>query len=502
MSRARADRYDLVVIGGGTAGLVTAAIGARLGARTLLVERDRLGGECLWTGCVPSKALLASARTADLMRRADRFGLDPAAPGAGGPGVLASVREARARVQPHDDPGRFREMGVEVVEGKPARFTGPGTVAVGDREVEGRRIVVATGSRPAVPPVEGLEEAGFRTHETAFEGEELPASVAIVGGGPVGVEFAQAYRRLGSEVTLVEMEERILPREDAELAERLRTVLEEEGVRILTGRRAAAARREGAAMTLTLAPATGGSDGAAEGRGEGRGGRGETAGTIRAGEIFVAAGRRPNVEKLGLAEAGIERGRAGVVVDEKLRTSRRRVLAAGDVIGPPYFTHAADHEARTAARNALFPFPSAVDYTALPRAVFTDPELAGVGLTEAEARERHGSAVRVYRYDLAELDRAITDRSARGLVKLVADRGDRLLGAHVLGAHAGTMIAEAALAIRHGLHVPDLSRLVHPYPTMSEGIRRAADGALRRRLTPRRRRWLERWFRLARRIGL
>lgn len=486
------ETHDLVIVGGGTAGLVAAAGAASLGARTALVEKERLGGECLWTGCVPSKALIGSARAAHLLRRASDFGLEDLEPEVDGGRVLESVRAVRARVQPHDDPERFRAMGVDVTEGTAARLLPDGSVRAGDRVLRGRSVLLATGSRPSVPPVEGLSGAGYVTHETAFEREALPASSVILGGGPIGVEFAQAYRRLGVDVTLVELEERILPREDPDLTRRLRAILEEEGVEVLTGRRAVAAGRDGPHRTVTVEPTGGGSDGVVpDGPRE-----------LRAEEIFVATGRRPSVEGLGLEEAGVDVGPGGIVVDGKLRTSRGDVYAAGDVTGGLAFTHVADHEARTVIRNALFPFASRVDYSVIPRAVYSDPVLARVGPTEAEARERHGDGISVHTYELAELDRALTDREARGLVKLVADRRGRLVAGHLLAPDAGSLVVEVALALREGLKVTDLADLVHPYPTLSEGIRRAANQAYRERLTPTTRRLLDGWHRLARALDL
>lgn len=499
--------YDLVVIGGGTAGLVTAAGGASLGARTALVEQDRLGGECLWTGCVPSKALVGSARLAHAMRRAADFGLDTRDPAVDGGRVLASVRDARAAIQPHDDPDRFREMGVEVLEGVPGRVTPEGDVEADGRTLRARKVVLATGSRPAVPRVDGLEEAGYVTHEDAFDRDALPASAVILGGGAIGVEFAQAYARLGVDVTLVEMEERILPREDPDLTSELAGVLADEGVRVLTGARAVSVDREGGLRRVTVegrgagegrAGGESGSAGEASRESAGRGARA----TVEAEEIFVATGRRPNVEGLGLDEAGVRHDGEGVEVDRRLRTSRDGVYAAGDVVGGHLFTHVADHEARAVVRNALFPFGSEVDYSAVPWAIYTEPELARVGLTEGEARDRHGDAVRVFRHDLAELDRAITDRQARGTVKLVAGRRGRLLGGHVLAPRAGSLISELTLALRTGTKVPELSDMIHPYPTLSEGIRRAADEYHRARLTDTARRVLDAWFALARRLGL
>ena len=491
MTSPASNKYDFLVVGGGTAGLVASAGAASLGARTALVEKERLGGECLWTGCVPSKALIGSARIADAMRRAAEFGLadgrregaegGPAARAAAAP-VLESVRAVRARVQPHDDPERFEP---EI----------PGLVLVRERrlgqmfQLGKRRDTLKVFEKRFRLEIMG-QKVGRETftHETAFEQEALPRSVVVLGAGPIGVEFAQAYGRLGVEVTLVEMASHILPNEDAELAEQLEEHLRADGIRILTGRAATSAERSDSEVWLQLAAA----DGSAP---EPDGVRG-----VSAERVFVATGRSPNIESLGLEEAGVVSGRDGIRVDTRLRTSRRHIFAAGDVTGGLRFTHVADHEARSVLRNALFPFGRPVDYSVVPWAVFTDPPLARVGLTEEESRDKHGE-IRTYRYDTATLDRVITDREAGGLVKLITDRRGRVLGGHVLAPSAGTMIMEVALAMRHGLGIADLSTLIHPYPTMSEGIRRAADMHYREKLTDRSRRWLDRYFRLTRRFS-
>jgi pyruvate/2-oxoglutarate dehydrogenase complex dihydrolipoamide dehydrogenase (E3) component len=458
-----ADRYDIIAIGGGTAGLVTAAGAAGLGARVALVERAKLGGDCLWTGCVPSKALIGSARIAQAFRDAASFGVEPAEPEVNAARVLESVREVRARIQPHDDPARFRAMGVDVIEGS-ARFVSPTEIEVDGRRLSGRRFLIATGSRAAVPPIKGLAETGYYTHETAFDRDTIPRSVAIVGGGAIGIEFAQAYRRLGVEVTVVEMLDQILFKEEPELATRLRVILETAGIRILTERRVQHVSREGEMARLTVV-----------------GSAGEE--LIEAHEVFVSTGRHPNIEDLGLDRAGVETGRTGVLVDDRLRTSRKHIFAAGDVTGGLLFTHVADHEARTVVRNALFPGLSRIRYDVIPWCTFTDPELAHVGLTEAEARERHGDRVRTFTYELRDLDRAVTDRADEGCVKLVADPRGRILGGHILASSAGTMIVEVALAMRHGIKLAALSSLVHPYPTMSEAVRRTAHEYMRSQLT-------------------
>jgi pyruvate/2-oxoglutarate dehydrogenase complex dihydrolipoamide dehydrogenase (E3) component len=489
--------FDIIAIGGGTAGLVTAAGSVSLGARTALVERARLGGDCLWTGCVPSKALISSARLAAGMREAAAFGLRPVDPAPDGRAVLESVRAVRARIEPHDDPARFRAMGVEVVEGE-ARFVNPHEIEVDGRRLRARKFVIATGSRAAVPPIQGLAEAGFYTHETAFDRDTIPASVIIVGAGAIGIEFAQAYRRLGVDVTVVELLDEILLKEDPELVARLREILERDGVRILTSHRVVSVDRGRGEERLAgsdIRPGGGPTVAVSvQGPGEPQ--------VLEADELLVATGRLPNIESLALERAGVEVGRQGVIVDERMRTSRKNIFAAGDVTGGLLFTHVADHEARTVVRNALFPFPGRISYQAIPWCTFTDPELAHVGLTEAEARERFGDGVRAYTYDLKDLDRAIAERAATGLIKLVTDRKGGLLGGHILAPSAGTMIMEVALAIRQGMRIGQLSSAVHPYPTMSEGVRRAADSYMRAKLNERTSRWLDRYFRVARRLRL
>ncbi|HEX2091827.1 MAG TPA: FAD-dependent oxidoreductase [Longimicrobiaceae bacterium] len=458
------ERFDLAVIGGGTAGLVTSAVSAGIGARTALIERHRLGGECLWTGCVPSKALIRSAAVRAALRRAGEFGIRAGEGEADFGEVMARVRRIIAAIEPHDSPERFRGLGVEVVGGH-AHFVSPEEVEVDGRRVRSRRWVVATGSRTAVPPVPGLEEAGFETHETVWTLERLPASLLVLGAGPVGVEIGQAFARLGSRVTVVDTGTQPLKREDPEVAELLRRALEREGVRFRLGTRALAVRREGGARVVEL---------------EGAGGSREE---VRAETVFVATGRRPNVEGMGLEALGVETAPGGIRVDERLRTSVGNVWAAGDVVGPYRFTHVADYHGRLVAPNALFPVGRRVDYRVVPWCTFTEPEVARVGLTETEARERWGERAGVYRYPHATLDRALCDGEAEGLTKLVTDPRGRLVGAHIVGARAGESIHEATLAVRHRLRLSDLSGMIHVYPTYTESIRRGADAYLRAKLS-------------------
>ncbi|WP_419939105.1 dihydrolipoyl dehydrogenase family protein [Candidatus Palauibacter sp.] len=483
---ARDQMFDIVAIGGGTAGLVTAAGSAGLGASVALIERDRLGGDCLWTGCVPSKALISSARVAHHFRDAAAHGLRPVQPQIEGADVLASVRAARAEIEPHDDPERFRAMGVDVVEGA-ARFVSPHEVEVDGRRIRARRFVVASGSRAAVPPIPGLEEAGYFTHAEAFDRDTIPASLAVVGGGPIGVELAQAFRRLGSEVTVVELLNRLMVREEPELAELLTSRLRGEGIEIRTGHVVTRVDRAGDRRRVTIAAA-----------GDAVGDHPAAAPeTSEVDEVLVAAGRAPNTEDMGLDAAGVETAKGWVTVDSKLRTSRKHIFAAGDVIGGFLFTHVADHEARTVVQNALFPVRANIDYGVIPWCTYTEPELAHVGLTEAEAEDRHGSAVSAHVYDIGNLDRAIAERAAIGRVKIVVGKGGRILGGHILAPGAGTMIAEISLAMKAGVKLGTLGSLVHPYPTMSEGVKRTADAYRRSTLTG----WRKSAVDLALRVG-
>ena len=450
-----AEAFDLIAIGGGTAGLVTAAGASYLGARVALVERERLGGDCLWTGCVPSKALLASARAAQLRRDAGTLGLLGKARPVDLPTVMESLRGARQAVSHHDDPARFRAMGVEVVFG-PATLTDPRTVRVGDRVLTARRIVLATGSRPVLPSIPGLAEAGALTHHTIFELTETPASLAVIGGGPIGVELAQAFQRLGVPVVLLEAAPRILGREDAGAAAVVQAALVRDGVTVHTGVTLGRVAREPGGHILTWTARDG------------------TPGRVTVGAILVAAGRRPAVEGLGLEAVGVAVTAAGITVDDRLRTTVPGIWAAGDVTGGPQFTHVADYQGKLVVRNALTPFKARADYRAVPRVTYTDPELAQVGLTAAEA-EGQGIPHRVWQYPLADLDRAIADRRTEGFVQLVASPRGRLLGATIVGAGAGELIPTATLALTHRLRLAALAGIIYPYPTMSEGLLRAAN---------------------------
>ncbi|GAC1477746.1 MAG: mercuric reductase [Gemmatimonadaceae bacterium] len=448
--------YDLIAVGGGTAGLVVAAGAAGLGARVALIERHRLGGECLWSGCVPSKALLACARTMRAARDGAAFGIDVSGVAVDFARVMAYVQGAQAMIAPHDSPDRFRALGVDVIEGE-ARFTGARTLAVGGRTVTARRVVIATGSRPAVPPVPGLRDVPFLTNETIFALTELPRHLMILGAGPIGLEMAQAFARLGSRVSVVEVGNVLLPREDEEAANVLARVLEGDGVAMHLGATVTSVTRQGGDVALAVRHADG------------------TTRQVVGDALLVAAGRKANIEALDLPVAGVLTGPEGVIVDERLATTAEGVWASGDVTGGLRFTHVADYESRIIIRNAFFPFPAKRDYSVVPWVTFTDPEIAHVGLTEREARARHGEGVRVWRRPYDDVDRAIVDGETTGFVKIVTDSRGRILGGHIVAHGAGNLIPEVALAMRSGIGIGDLSRVIHAYPTLPEAIRQAGD---------------------------
>ena len=453
----RVKEYDLIAIGGGTAGLVAASGGAYLGADVALVERGALGGDCLWTGCVPSKAMLAAAHAAARIRSGAKLGLPALDVAPSFREVMERVRAARARVAVHDDPDRIRARGIDVQFGS-ARFTAPGQLEVdGVGMLRSKRIVLATGARPGIPPIPGLEEAGYLTHEEAFEEDVLPASVLILGAGPVGLEFAQIYTRLGATVTVLERLPQILQSEDVEAAAVLRSSLEAEGVTFVLGKSAVRVEVAGGEKTVET------SDGH----------------RLATELIFVATGRRPNTEGLELHRAGIEMTAAAVCCDRHLRTSAKGVWAAGDVTGGPQFTHVADVMAKTVVRNALLPLSSRAELSNVPRVTYTDPEVAHVGLSHSESEDRGG---KIYRYEFDDLDRAITDGTTTGFSKISADRKGRILGATVVGKGAGELIVPIVLARKHGLSLADISETIFPYPTMAEGVKRAADAYQRTRL--------------------
>lgn len=468
--------YNLVVIGAGTAGLITAAGAAGLGAKVALVERHLMGGDCLNVGCVPSKALIRPSRLAAEMRHADRFGLAPASVGPEDfPGVMERVRRIRAEISHHDSAKRYRdEMSVDMFIGE-ARFTGSDRVEVDGKTLRFKKAVIATGARAVHPREEGLEGIGFRTNETIFNLTELPKHLIVIGGGPIGCELAQAFRRLGSEVSIVQ-HGRFLPKEDPDASALLARVFDREGIRVLLDAKVKRAQKAGSRKQVIVEY---------DGREE----------TLEGDEILIGAGRAPNVEGLNLEAVGVAyHPRKGVTVDDNLRTTNPRIFAAGDCCMAWKFTHAADAAARIVIQNALFRGRAKLSALTMPWCTYTDPEVAHVGLYEAEARER-GIATVTFRVDMSAIDRAQADGEAEGFVKVMVRKGtDKILGATIVSTHAGEMISEITTAMAAKAGLGAISKVIHPYPTQAEAIKRVADAYNRTRLTPTVKRLFARWL--------
>ena len=468
-------RYDLVVIGMGSGGMVAAELAATLGLKVVVVERGRVGGDCLWTGCVPSKALLASAKVAHHLRTADRWGLPSMDPEIDTELVWKRIRAVQHEIATSDDdPDRYRRMGVEILAGT-ARLVGPNAVDVEGRRLKTRFVLLCTGSRPVEPDIPGLGDAGFLTSETIFELDRAPASVIAIGGGPISIELSQGLTRLGVPVTVLQKGPGILPRDEPELVALLTDRLRAEGVDL---------RLDVSVERVEVV----------DGRKVVHGTEGGEARTWSADELLVGVGRAPNVESLGLEAAGVAVGKRGVEVDGRMRTNVPSVYAAGDVAGRYLFTHAAAYEAVRAVRDMFLPGKGTAD-AVIPWCTFTDPELAHVGLTTAEARERHGDDVEVLRFDLSHSDRARADGATEGRIMAVCGPKGRLVGAHALSPSGGELIHELALAIDQGLRFRDLSGMVHAYPTLSTSIAQMAAEATY--ASARSYRWLVRlWKRL------
>ncbi|WP_420403144.1 dihydrolipoyl dehydrogenase family protein [Nisaea sp.] len=444
---------DICVIGGGSGGLSVAAGAVQMGARVVLFERGRMGGDCLNYGCVPSKALLAAGHAAAAARSADRFGVFLPEPEIDFARVHAHVHDVIAGIAPHDSVERFEKLGVQVIQAT-ARFTDGRTVSGGGFRVRARRFVIATGSSAAIPPVAGLSETPYLTNETVFGLTERPAHLLIIGGGPIGCELAEAHRNLGSEVTVIEAA-KMLGNEDPDAAALIRAHLEEIGVTLLEG---------------TLVKEASGSDGSIALSVETAGSRQE----IRGSHLLVAAGRRANLDGLGLEAAGIETTGTGITVDAGLKTSNRRVYAIGDAAGGLQFTHVAGYHASVVIRNALFRLPSKADMSAVPRVTYTDPELAQVGLLEQEARSKHGEKLRVLKWTYQENDRARAERATAGFIKVVALKNGRVLGATIVGRNAGELIQCWGLAISQKIKIGAIASSIVAYPTLAEIGKRAA----------------------------
>lgn len=449
-------RYDLVIVGGGSAGLSAATFARTLGASVALVDREKLGGECLYTGCVPSKALLHAAHVAAAIQHADTVGLRAALHPADLGAVMDYVQGAiRGVYTASDAPEHLLAHGIAVAFGE-MRFVSPREITVNEQIITAKHFLIATGSRPAVPPIPGLHEAGFLTNETVFSLRALPQRLAVIGGGPAGCELGQAFARLGSQVTILQRSGRLLPKDEPEASAALRAQLETEGVVVAVGAAVTSVSQSQLGLIITFQT------------------KGETHETA-ADAILVATGRAPNVERLELEAAGVRYdARQGITVNEHLRTSNPRMYAAGDVIGGYRFTHAAAVEARTAVRNALFPGNKRLDTRVMPWATFTEPEVAHVGLTEAEAHRQYGNDVRVETQHFTGVDRAVTDEATSGFLKLVSMSNGRLLGAEIVGPRAGDNINELALALAQRLTLQQIAAATHVYPTLALAIQQAA----------------------------
>lgn len=469
-------RYNLAVLGGGTAGLVCAAAAAGLGAKVALIEERLLGGDCLNFGCVPSKALIHSARAHSAALRSgdpclsERTG-NPADFG----GVIDRLEHLRAEISHHDSYHRFTDLGVDIFRGR-GRFTSPSTLEVEGREIQFRKAVIATGSRAMIPAIPGLAETRHQTNETIFSLDRLPPRLLVVGGGPIGCELAQAFAQLGSKVTVVEMASTLLPREDPEAAGILADQFRQEGIAVHLR-----------ARVIRIQPAGQSSVVEVQGNGE--------AFRIEVEEVLVAAGRVPNVDNLGLEAARVHFDpRSGVVVDDFLRTSNHDIYAAGDVALPQKFTHAADAAARLVIQNALFLGRKRWSRQVVPWCTYTFPEVAQVGLTEQDA-EKVGVAVSTIKIPFSSLDRAVLDSAPNGFLKVHVRKGsDRIVGATIVGARAGEIVGEISVAIGARMGLAALSTIVHPYPTYAEAVRKAGDAFRRTRLTPFVQRLLRVWL--------
>jgi len=443
------ENYDLVIIGGGSAGLTAAAFAVQLGARVALVEKDRLGGDCTWTGCVPSKTLIKAAKVTHHMRTADRYGLTPIEPKVDLKSVMAHVRAVVAEIYQHESPDALRAEGIDVYLDT-ARFLDPHTLVIGNTKLTARNFLLTTGAYPFIPPIAGLDGVRYLTYENIWDQEVLPQHLLVLGGGPIGCEMAQAFRRLGARVTLVEGESRLLPREEVEASHALAEVFRAEGVELRLGAMAERAWQDEVGIHLVAD------------------------GELVADALLVAIGRRPSVGDLDLEKAGVVYNPKGIQVDEHLRTSQKHIYAAGDCTGGYQFTHYAGWQAFLAVRNALLPGASRGVTDRVPWTTFTDPEVAHVGMTEEQARKKLGDSVATCDWAMKRVDRAQAEADTEGFIKLVHKTDGELLGVTIVAGQAGEMIHEWIVALEHGLKVGDLASAIHVYPTYSTASMQAA----------------------------
>lgn len=446
-------KKDLVIIGGGAGGLGVTSGAAQLGLDVALIEKsDKLGGDCLHYGCVPSKTLIHAANVAHEMRTADQLGLEAVSPSINLAQVNQHVANVINHIQEHDDPDRFRSYGAQVEFGMP-KFLDPNTIEVNGQKIKSKRFVLAMGSSPAIPPIKGLQEAGFVTNETIFQLQQLPKSMVVLGAGAIGLEMALAFARFGTKVTVVEMLDSILAQMDSELTSLLQSQLEKEGVTFYLGYKVTAVTEQKAVIAENKA--------------------GNTI-QVDADEILVATGRKANVEGLDLDKAGVEYSARGVSVDARLRSNQKHIYAMGDMVDGPFkFTHMAEYHAGIVIANTAFRLPKKANYRVVPAVVYTQPEVAVVGLTEQQAKAQYGK-IDVMRFEFKDVDRAITDVATVGMTKVIAHKG-KIVGAHILGPQAGELIAELALAMQANLKIGQISATIHAYPTLAQVNRRVVN---------------------------
>jgi len=435
--------YDLAILGAGAGGLIAADFALQLGARTALLERARIGGDCTWTGCVPSKSLIKAATVAHHARSASRYGVKVSAPVVDLTEVREYLRDTIQQIYRSTTPEALQKKGMDVLLGA-ARFLDPHTLETGTRQIKAKKVLICTGAVPRIPAIEGLPEVPYSTYLQIFETDRLPDAMLVIGGGPVGCEIAQAYRRLGSRVTVIA--ERLLPAEEPEVSALIEQVFVNEGVQRIAAR-ARSVRKSGSAITVQT-----------------------QAGAATGDFLFVATGRTPVVDGLGLEAARVRYSERGIQVNEHLQTTTSHIYGAGDVIGGPQYSHLAGWQAFQAVRNALLPGNNAGRSDALPRVTFTAPEVAQIGLTEGDARKKYGRDLQIKTFDISKVDRAVNEDDRLGLLKIIARKGGRILGASIVGERAGETVTEIALAMRNKLKLSDLAATIHPYPTYSTGL--------------------------------
>jgi len=452
------DKYDLAIIGGGAAGLIAAPFAVQLGARVAFIEKDRIGGDCTWTGCVPSKTLIKSARVAYQMRTANRFGLVPVDNAVDLKSVMEHVRGVIAEIYSHTTPEALRNQGMHVFLGEP-RFIDAHTISIGDQKLQANYVLICTGAHPFIPPITGLEETHYLTYQNIWDLNVLPKHLVVVGGGPIGCEIAQGFRRLGSRVTLLEGGDRLLPHDDNDASQTLAEVLSNEGIDLRLQSSVERTWQDENNIYLTAAGKE-----------------------IVCDALLVAVGRRPNIDGLDMENAGVKYSKQGIQVDRNLRTSQTHIYAAGDCLGGFQFSHYAGWQGFIAIRNALLPGSSKGITDQVPWTTFTDPEVAHVGMTEEQARQKLGDDVFTNIWPMKKVDRALNEAEDTGFLKLIYRKDRKLLGVTVVAAEAGEMVNEWVLAMKHGFKVDELASVIHVYPTYSTASMQASAAILVKRL--------------------